>query len=125
MTEGTLITESLRVGTTLEGFSLRVNRIHREKAELSTEQIAQELSSTWTLIDFTLKDGEEEGFADALSKALDSFGWYANFQSNDESFIVFAGRVFCYPRGDSDGRKKAQSCAREQGVPETQLDWTI
>lgn len=125
MTEGTLITESLRVGATLEGFHLYVNRIYREKAELSPEQVANGLSPIWTVIDFTLGSGEEERFAEGLSKALDSFGWYVNFQSSNESFIVFAGRVFRYLRGDTDGRKQAQSYAREQGVPETQLDWTM
>ena len=124
MAEGTLITESLRVSATLEGFHMTVRRIHREEADLSPEQVAHGLSRIWTLIDISLSDDEAGPFADALSQALDPFGWYANLQSDTESLVVFARRVFRYPRGDPAGRLAAQSYAREQGVPESQLDWS-
>ncbi|SCF47629.1 hypothetical protein GA0070216_12319 [Micromonospora matsumotoense] len=32
--------------------------------------------------------------------------------------VVFAGRVFTYPRGDDIGRQEAVTYARDVGVPE-------
>jgi hypothetical protein len=37
--------------------------------------------------------------------------------------VVFAGKVFRYPRGNSAGRAEAQEYARSMGIPEAQLDW--
>ena len=48
---------------------------------------------------------------------------YANFQSATEAYVVFAGQVFRYPRGDAAGR--AQAHGRLHGIPELQLDWTV
>jgi hypothetical protein len=46
----------------------------------------------------------------AFAEVLDQPGWYADFHSPAESFVVFPGRIFRYPRGefgrleDGDGR---------------------
>lgn len=62
--------------------------------------------------------------ADALASALDgSGGWYCNFSTADEAWVVFRGRVFHYPRGDAGGRAEAQAYGRSIGLPEAQLDW--
>jgi hypothetical protein len=37
--------------------------------------------------------------------------------------MVFAGRIFGYPRGDTGSRVAAEAYARSVGVPESQLDW--
>ena len=50
-------------------------------------------------------------------------GWYCDFRSPSETFVVFAGRVLRYPRGEKDGRAEAEAYARSGGVPESQLDW--
>ena len=50
-------------------------------------------------------------------------GWYCDFRSPTETFVVFSERVFRYPRGDTVGRSEAEAHARSVGVPESQLDW--
>jgi hypothetical protein len=125
MAEGTLIAESLRVGTDLAGVSLSLIRIRRDQANLSPEQTRSGLPATWTSIDFETSDERAEALAAALARALAPFGWYANLQSATDSYVVFADRVFRYPRGDSRGRAEAQAHARAHGVPEAQLDWSV
>jgi hypothetical protein len=44
-------------------------------------------------------------------------------RSEDEAFVVFADRVFRYPRGDTERRAEAEEYGRSVGVPESQLDW--
>jgi hypothetical protein len=60
-----------------------------------------------------------------FADVLDQPGWYVNFQSFAESFVVFPGRVFRYPRGDDSGRAQAQAYGRQLAIPEPQLDWTV
>lgn len=50
-------------------------------------------------------------------------GWYVNYNTMAEAFVVFAGKVFRYPRGQVEGRRRAQDYARSIGIPEPQLDW--
>ena len=50
-------------------------------------------------------------------------GWYVDFHSGEETFVVFAGRVFRYPRGDRGARAEVEAYGRDRGVPESQLDW--
>ena len=49
--------------------------------------------------------------------------WYCDFRSDTETFVVFADRVFRYPRGGAEGRAQAAGYARTIGVPEAQIDW--
>jgi hypothetical protein len=64
--------------------------------------------------------------ADALAKVLDQqCGWYTDFRTPEETFVVFSGRVFRYPRGDSRGRAEATAYGRSVGVPGHQLDWPV
>lgn len=77
MIEGTLIAESLRVGTTLEDLNLAVRRISRYQAQGTTD----DQPGIWTVLDF---DADESGAAElarAFADVLDGPGWYANFQS--------------------------------------------
>jgi len=39
------------------------------------------------------------------------------------AFVVFADKVFRYPRKQAEGRRQAQDYARSIGIPEPQLDW--
>jgi hypothetical protein len=126
MIEGTLIAESLRVGANLEGLTLTVRRISRYRAQGTTPDQPE----VWTVLDFEAGEGGAgEGGAGELAEAfagvLDQPGWYMNFQSPAESFIVFPGRVFRYPRGDEAGRAEAQAYGRRLFIPEEQLDWTV
>jgi hypothetical protein len=117
---GVLIAESLRTGARLEGVPLTVLRIARDDA--GDTDAGQ--PRTWTFIEFEAPLEGAEGLATALSRALDErLSWYCDFRSPSETFVVFAERVFRYPRGDKDGRSAAEAHARSMGVPESQLDW--
>ena len=118
--EGVLIAESLRTGTRLEDVALTVRAIAR--ADDGDTDAGQPL--TWTFIEFEAPLEEAERLAAALSRSLDQrLGWYCDFRSATETFVVFAERVFRYRRGDKDGRSNAEAHARSMGVPESQLDW--
>jgi hypothetical protein len=99
MIEGTLIGESVRVGAELSGVRLTVRKVSRAAS------------------------GDT---ADAIANVLDRpGGWYADFRTPAETFVVYAGRVFRYSRGDSAGRAEAAAYGRSVGVPENQLDWPV
>jgi len=117
---GSLIAESLKTGESIEGVPLVIDKIVR--AEVGDVEVGQPL--TWTFIDFRVDLGHVDAWVDSLSAALDERGgWYCDFRSSDETFVVFAGRVFRYPRGDAAGRARASEHARNVGVPIRQIDW--
>ena len=58
-----------------------------------------------------------------LAGALDAFGWYVDFHTAEESFVVLAGRVWRYRTGDAAARAEVEAYARSRGVPDAQLDW--
>ena len=117
---GTLIAESLRRDCALDGVPLRVGKISR--ADVGDTTAGQPL--TWTLIEFEVEDGAVEDLAAALSRSLDpSGGWYCDFRTADETFVVFGGRTFRYRRGDRERRAEAEEYGRSVGVPDAQLDW--
>jgi len=47
-------------------------------------------------------------------------GWYAEFNTEAETFTVFAGRVFRY-RSDDEARAQAHAYGIAHGVPEEQI----
>ena len=53
---------------------------------------------------------------------LDSPGWYTNFDTPDDTVVIFPGRVFRYPRGDDAARAEAEAFAATLGIPASQLD---
>ena len=124
MATGTLIGESLRPGTTLDGVPLTVHRIERvEPDNISAEQLASGIPPRWTLLFFEVADEAAPALADALAAILDEPGWYVDFHTSDESFVVFRDTVFRYATGDADGRAEAEAYARTRGVPDAQIDW--
>jgi hypothetical protein len=117
---GTLIAESLRTGTVLDDLHLRVTKISR--ADIGDVEAGQPL--TWTFLEFEAADEDAPRLAEALSESLDpDVGWYCDFRTAQETFVVFGGRVFRYPRGDRAARAEAEAYARSVGVPDPQLDW--
>lgn len=79
----------------------------------------------WTTEDFEA-DGSDAGeLAKVFAGVLGQPGWYVNFQSPAESFIVFPGKIFRYPRGDAAGRAAAQAHGRQLAIPGPPLDWTV
>ena len=121
MIDGTLITESLRVGTTLDDLRLTVRKISRYQAAGTTH----DQPGVWTVLEFEAAEECAAELAQAFADALAEPGWYVNFQSPSESFIVFPGRIFRYPRGDASGRAAAQAYGRRLAIPGPQLDWTV
>lgn len=121
MIEGTLIAESLRAGTKLENLKLIVRRISRFQAQGTTP----DQPGTWTTLDFEADEAEAEDLAQTFAGALDQPGWYVDFRSPAETFVVFPGRTFRYPRGDDTGRAEAQAHGRQLAIPEPQLDWPV
>ena len=121
MLEGTLIAESLRVGTTLADLNLIVRKISRYRAGGATP----DQPDIWTALDFEADNRDARELAEAFAGVLDQPGWYVNFQSPAESFVVFPGKIFRYPRGDAAGRAAAQAHGRQLAIPEPQLDWIL
>jgi hypothetical protein len=119
---GGLIAESLRVGTVLDGVTLTVTKISR--ADLGDVEAGQ--PRTWTFVDFEAADEDADRLASHLERVLDrAGGWYCDFRTDEETFVVFADRTFRYPRGDDNGRAAAADYGRSVGVPEGQLDWPV
>ena len=119
MIKGVLVAESLRTGCSLADVRLVVLSITRtDPANVTSVQ-----PSTWTLIKFEADDAEAPMLSDQLANVLDGPGWYADFHTDTESFVVFPHRVFRYLRGDEYERRLAEDYARSLGIPESQLDW--
>ncbi|WP_405957940.1 hypothetical protein [Streptomyces phaeochromogenes] len=120
MLEGVLIAESLRAGAQLTGIPLRITRLTR----VEMTDPGQDQPRLWTLLDFAADELEAERLADQLASSLSSTGgWYTDFHTSRETFVVFADKVFRYARGQAEGRREAQDYGRSVGVPEQQLDW--
>jgi hypothetical protein len=122
MIEGTLLAESLRVGTNLENLTLTVRKISRYRAQ----GIMPAQPDIWTVFDFEAGEAGGRELAEAFAGVLDDEpAWYVNVQSPAESLVVWPGRIFRYPRGDPAGRADAQAYGRQLGIPEPQLHWTV
>lgn len=121
MLRGVLVAESLRSGAVLDGVALRVTRVvRREAGDAGAGQPV-----VWTLLDFEVDD---DGLAPALAEEFGRLlapvgGWYVNFNAPSTAYVVFAGRVFAYPRGDRAARAEVVAYGRGVGVPTGQLDW--
>ena len=117
---GALIGESLRVGAAIERVPLVIRRIVR--ADVGDTSSGQPL--TWTFLEFEIDVVHTADLADQLQEALDpTLGWYCDFRSPEETFVVFSGRIFRYGRGNLEGRREVEDYARSVGVPDHQLDW--
>lgn len=122
MIKGTLIGESIRVGAELGGVRLVSHRISRKAA--GEESAGQ--AELWTLIEFEADERDAELLAEALAQVLEhDGGWYCDFRTPGETFVVYSGRIFRYPRGNGPGRAEAAAYGRSVGVPEPQLDWPV
>lgn len=118
MPAGYVIAESIRVGARLEGFPLTLVSIERDAVQGATSG----QPSSWTMIHFAFPDHEAQRLADALAGVLDG-AWYANFDADGHTFVIFPRRVMRYQRGDPAARDEAEAHARALGIPDAQLDW--
>lgn len=119
MIEGALIVESMTAGSSIAGIPLVVRELSRSGPVPNREP------AIWSVIEFEADDSVAEALADRLAGVLDEEGgWYANYSSASETFVIFHGKVFRYPRGNAAGRAEAADYGRAHGVPEPELDWT-
>jgi len=120
MARGILVAESLKAGATLSGTPLALISITRVDA--GDETVGQ--PRTWTMIEFDVADHEAPSLARRLSQVIDpQLGWYCDFRTESETFVVFGGKEFQYQRGDAAARAEVEAHARSVGVPTAQLDW--
>ncbi|MFE7271840.1 hypothetical protein [Streptomyces sp. NPDC057623] len=120
MLEGVLITESLRGGAEVTGIPLHITKITR----IDVTTTAPDQPQRWTLLDFAAEEDHAEPLAEQMAGALaPTGGWYVNYNTTTEAFVIFPGKVFRYPRGQAEGRHAAQAHGRSIGIPEPQLDW--
>ncbi|HEU5267681.1 MAG TPA: hypothetical protein VFU35_13320 [Jatrophihabitans sp.] len=121
MYRGTLLAESLRLGVDLVVPGLRMTRCGRHDVSASATLTQPK---TWTFIHFEVDDDRVDELAASLSSTLLSDdGWYADFRSDREHFVVFAGKIFRYPKGDTAARDQVIRYGRDAGTPAHQLDW--
>jgi hypothetical protein len=115
-----IIAESLRTEAQLDGRFINIARVTRVAIDRTTDG----QPPVWTLLEFEADEEKAEALAGQLAAALNTTGaWYVDFHATDQSFVVFAGKVMHYRRGDADGRREAERYARSIGVPVSQLDW--
>ncbi len=119
MLEGTLISESIREGTSLDGLRLTIRKLSR----WAISDAAEYQPKVWTIIEFASDDTDPEKLAEQLASALDAPGWYADFHTPETNYVIFPRKIIRYPRGDANGHAEAAAYARTVGVPDTQLDW--
>jgi hypothetical protein len=119
---GQLIAESLEVGVRFHVPGLGL--LGATRVEPPPDRLRADQPRRWTFIGFEMDDDRAPEVAEALAASLDGRGgWYVNFSTATDAWVVFRGRVFRYPIGDAAGRAEAQAHGRALGIPEPQLDW--
>jgi hypothetical protein len=118
MVNGAVIMESLRPGVVFDESQICLRRLSRLEVSNATPQ----QPDVWTLVEFS-SPLEPGALASLFAAALTGPGWYVNFDTDDQTFVVFPGRVFYYQHGDEKRRDGVMAYARTVGVPDSQLDW--
>ena len=77
MLEGTLSTESLRVGTTVADLNLTVRMISRYRARGTTPDQPE----IWTHPGYEADENGARELAEVFARVLDRPGWYVTFQA--------------------------------------------
>jgi len=118
---GTLLAESIRVGSELSIDGLTVSKIFRK--DFPDEPPG--MPTTWTFIEFQAEDERADEIAQKLADVLTAQGgWFADFGVGGDHVVIFAGKVFRYRKGDEAGRAEATEYGLSVGCPADQLDWT-
>jgi hypothetical protein len=121
MIHGTLVAESLRLHEDLDGVPLVVDKIVRAGP---LEGLTSSQPPVWTFVEFTTDEDRADDLARLLARIIDSdLGWYCDFHTEAETFVIFADTIFRYAKGDDEGRAAAVAYARRVGLPASQTDW--
>ena len=89
-TGGVLIAESPRVGARLTGVPLQITELTR----VEMTSTAGDQPRYWTLLYFTAAESEAPRPAAELAACLaPAGGWYADFHTATDTFVVFAEKV--------------------------------
>ena len=115
---GLLLKESLTDMTVLE----LVQITRTETWQVSNAAAYQ--PAIWNAIYFEAEDSQADVFAGRFSEALKPQGWYLNASTAMDVYVVFPGKVFKYPRGDTLQREAAKRYGLSIGIPASQLDWS-
>jgi len=114
MIVGTLIAESIRAGAELAGIRLVATKISRA----AVGDVSAGQPELWTLIEFEAPEDDTEVLAEALATALEQrHGWYADFRTPQETFVVYSGRVFRYPPGIAGDGPRPRLMAAPMAFP--------
>ena len=119
MYRGVLIRESLAATSVLD----IVNVVSTETVDIASPAAGQ--PATWTIVTFEIDDDRAAQCAQIIADELSPGPWYVDFNDGERSYVVFSGRVFAYERGDEVTLREARTYAREQGIPEGQIDWAV
>ena len=75
------------------------------------------------MIEFEAADHDAPALAQLFSQVIDpQLGWYCDFRTTSETFVVFGGKDFQYQRGNAAARAEVEEYAQSVGVPTTELD---
>lgn len=113
---GVLIAESVRPGQKLDGLVMTTFERWENPAPAAGQP------SVWTILRFESTCDADE-LAEMFSDVLDAPGWYVDFESDGQKFVVYPGKIFTYAAGDASGRAEAIAYGKLAEVPDDQLDW--
>jgi hypothetical protein len=116
MVVGTVIAESIRVGSDL---SIPINALQR--VPIANAVAGQ--PSVWTMCQVICPDEDADALATALAEALEPGPWYADLRGSEIRYVVFSGHVFRHTRSETSVRDEARAYGQSVGVPTDQLDW--
>jgi len=85
--QGSVILESLQVGTRLSGLNLRVREIYRFRQE----NPGPGQPGLWGVLEWEADEADAAEIATAFSEVLDQPGWYVDFRSDRETFVCSRG----------------------------------
>ena len=125
MRETVCVYRGVVIKESLTGLSV-LDRLHVVETTLvDIASPADGQPARWTVLTFEVDDEDAAASAQALADDLAPGPWYVDFNNGDRSYVVFSRRVFSYVRGDTATLRAAQLHARQQGVPESQIDWAV
>ncbi len=117
--EGVIIEESLK-----DKDVLKLVKIVSTKVEPVTKEHKTPWLKQWTLHTIAIPESKVDEVSEALSKALESNYWYADFKNKDHHYIIFPNKVFKVERRMPEQYKQVTKYGLGLGIPDYQLDFS-